>query len=114
MRFEITAPETDFTGDSAGATFVRGVAQVDGDTAAGRAQLNYFRSSGYGVRALDEEPAPAEPDEGDVEFDPAKHNLEDVLDYLASVADDEEETARVIDAERNGKARKTILERTAS
>ncbi|MFD6968376.1 hypothetical protein [Streptomyces sp. NPDC059949] len=114
MRYEITAPESTFTGDSAGATFVKGTAQVDSDTGAGRSQLNYFRSSGYGVRALDEEPAEHVPDEGDVDFDPAQHGVDDVLDYLTSVADDEEETDRVIDAERNGKARKTILERTAS
>ncbi|MFJ3834448.1 hypothetical protein ACIPY6_02905 [Streptomyces sp. NPDC090054] len=114
MRYEITAPVSGFTGDSAGASFVKGVALVDGDTAAGRAQLNYFRSSGYGVRTLDDVPAERVPDEGDVEFDPAQHGVDDVLDYLASVTDDEEETARVIEAERNGKARKTILERSTS
>lgn len=44
-------------------------------------------------------------DQGDL-FDPSLHTVADVLAYLDSV--DDTERARVIDAERAGKARKTI------
>ncbi|MFG2976296.1 hypothetical protein ACGFYY_25350 [Streptomyces sp. NPDC048331] len=113
MRYEITAPVSGFTGDSAGASFEQGTAHVGDDTPAGRARLAYFRSSGYGVRALDV-PATDEPDEGDVPFDPAQHNVDEVVEYLDSVVDDEEETMRVLLSEAEGKNRKTITERSAS
>ncbi|MFE6079977.1 hypothetical protein [Streptomyces virginiae] len=112
MRYEITAPESDFSGDSAGASFHQGSAQVDGDSPAGRAQLNYFRSSGYGVRALDEAPA-AEPEADDgALFDPGEHNVSDVLAHLAQADDDER--ARVLAAEEAGEARATILKKGAA
>ena len=45
-------------------------------------------------------------------FDPSAHGVDDVLEYLTSLGDSDEAKAeydRVIAAERDGKARKTIL-----
>jgi trigger factor len=42
-------------------------------------------------------------------FDPASAKVDDVLAYVANV--NEEEKARVIDAEKKGKNRKTLLEK---
>ena len=42
-------------------------------------------------------------------FDPASAKVDDVLAYVANVS--EEEKARVIDAEKKGKNRKTLLEK---
>ena len=47
------------------------------------------------------------PDAADV-FDPARHSVEDVKAYLAGA--DENERARVVDVERSGKARATLLD----
>lgn len=41
-------------------------------------------------------------------FDPSEHNAEDVVTYLASVGP--EERQRVLEVERAGKARKTVLD----
>lgn len=55
--------------------------------------------------------ATAEPDEGDDddgdEFDPAEHNVDDVLAYLADA--DDAERNRVLGDERAGKNRKGIV-----
>ncbi|MCX4540493.1 hypothetical protein [Streptomyces sp. NBC_01565] len=116
MKYRITAPEP-FSGGIAGVGFANGHGLADADK--DRRALAYFRQAGYVVEAVEEpapEPAPepVETDEGDVEFDPAQHNVDEVIDYLDSVADDEEETMRVLLAEAEGKNRKTITERSAS
>jgi hypothetical protein len=41
-------------------------------------------------------------------FDPAEHKAEEVVGYVAEAPEDEK--ARVIEAEKTGKARKTVLE----
>lgn len=46
-----------------------------------------------------------------ITFDPAEHNVGEVLDYLADAEPDE--VQRVLDAERDGKARKGVLDFTA-
>jgi hypothetical protein len=45
-------------------------------------------------------------------FDPSDHNIDDVQAYLANATD--EERARVLEAERAGKARKTLLDAPGS
>lgn len=45
--------------------------------------------------------------EQDHEFDPADHSVEEVKAYLEDA--NEEERQRVLEAEKNGKARKTLL-----
>lgn len=63
MRFRVTTPEEKFTGEVAGVSFAKGVAEVDGDEH--RDALRYFRSAGYAVEPVDEDPVepeqPAEP-----------------------------------------------------
>jgi hypothetical protein len=51
---------------------------------------------------------PQEPGPGD-EFDPAEHTVVQVVAYLAQA--DEQETARVLDAEAAGEKRKGLLDR---
>lgn len=46
------------------------------------------------------------PEEGKTAFDPDEHNVKDVVKYIGDHPDDAE---RVLDAERNGQARSTIL-----
>jgi hypothetical protein len=43
-----------------------------------------------------------------ISFDPAEHKAEEVVEHLASA--DEDEAARVLAAEKSGKARKTVLD----
>lgn len=47
------------------------------------------------------------PDAQDTEFDPAEHSVSEVKAYLEDA--DEEERQRVLEAERHGKARKSLL-----
>ncbi|MFJ6566229.1 hypothetical protein ACIQNU_02325 [Streptomyces sp. NPDC091292] len=128
-KYKIEAPVRSFSGDSVGVQFTKGTGYVTDDDKAGRAALEYFRRHGYGVAVsdglTDEERAqelvtgvptqrdpivPVEP------FDPAKHDAADVLAYLDSLLNDDTadlaEFDRVIAAERDGKARKTILARS--
>ncbi|MFI8104710.1 hypothetical protein [Streptomyces sp. NPDC086023] len=118
MRYRITAPEP-VSGGVCGVGFANGQAIADGDRH--RRALAYFRQAGYHVEPEDEAPAapaaevPETPavDEGDLPFDPSQHTVDEVGEYLTSVADDEEETMRVLLAEAEGKNRKTITERSA-
>lgn len=52
-----------------------------------------------------------EPEEEEEEgpFDPDEHTVDEVLDYLTSDDIEDDETERVLDAERKGKQRKGIL-----
>ncbi|MFJ6935695.1 hypothetical protein [Streptomyces sp. NPDC101132] len=117
MQYRISAPVTDFTGVSAGVNFTAGVAEIDVPDDAqhpyARA-LAYFRQAGYHVEPEVEAPAAPVQDEGDAPFDPGQHTVDEVIEYLDSVADDEDEVMRVLLAEADGKARKTITERNAS
>ncbi|MGW7498593.1 hypothetical protein ACWGKA_30485 [Streptomyces luteogriseus] len=63
-------------------------------------------SVGYGLGVQDGPP----PTGNGEEFDPSKHNQDDVLTYLDRT-DDGAERQRVIDAEASGKKRKAILAR---
>ncbi|MFE0036831.1 hypothetical protein [Streptomyces sp. NPDC059015] len=127
-KYQIEAPVRSFSGESVGVTFTKGTGYVDDSTKDGRAALEYFRRHGYGVTPTDgkteaerlqelvtgaptqrEPVTPAEP------FDPSEHDAPEVLAYLDSLGTDDSdavaERERVIAAERDGKARKTILAR---
>lgn len=53
---------------------------------------------------------PDDPEDEDEElYDPADHTVDEVLEYLTSEDITEEETARVLASEKDGKARKGIL-----
>jgi hypothetical protein len=127
-KYKIEAPVRSFSGDSVGVTFTKGTGFVDDSTKEGRAALEYFRRHDYGVALsdgkTDEEraqeivtgtPAQREPIVTDEQFDPSKHDASEVLAYLDSLGTDDADAVaefeRVIAAERDGKARKTILAR---
>lgn len=126
-KFRIEAPVRSFSGESVGVTFTKGTGYVDDSTKEGRAALEYFRRHGYGVAPADEKteeervqelvtgtPTQREPVvSNDVPFDPSKHDAPEVLAYLDSLGTDDSDAVaefdRVIAAERDGKARKTVL-----
>ncbi|MBP8532360.1 hypothetical protein [Streptomyces sp. MK37H] len=116
-QFTVTTPTKQFTGESAGVVFKDGVGHVDDSTKEGRAAIEYFRRRGYVLTREDAEETtgdgPQEPNgsSGDDElFDPGEHSADAVLAYLDTTTD-EDEIARVLEAEKNGKQRKTILAR---
>jgi hypothetical protein len=122
-QFTVTAPVAGFSGESAGVAFKDGVGRVNDNTKEGRAAIEYFRRRGYTLtpEGADEEPETAEqetPDEGDVPFDPSKHNVDEVMAYLDTLDRDtdkgDDEFVRVIAAERAGKDRKTITDKEAA
>ncbi|MFD7884088.1 hypothetical protein ACFV3N_16815 [Streptomyces bauhiniae] len=86
----------------------------DGITSPTEALINLGHGSapsvGFGMGVQTEPIIPAAP-----EYDPARHNQDDVLAYLDSLvgkdSDSDAEFARVIAAEREGKKRKAILAR---
>ncbi len=121
-QFTVTAPTHGFSGESAGVSFKDGVGQVNDSSKEGRAAIEYFRRRGYTLtpEGADEdgpEPStPLDPDDPGPElppFDPSEHDAADVIAYLDAHADDGDETARVLEAEKNGKARKTVLQKGA-
>jgi trigger factor len=75
---------------------------------------DYYRDKGW-AKVSDDTPTTVEAklqEEGDrflgvVVYDPSAHSVEDVQAYLADAP--EAEVTRVLQAERDGKARKTIL-----
>lgn len=124
----ITSPEPGFSGEVAGVIFAKGEATLD--AAVHVAALAYFRRRGYLVAEVESEqvgeasvvvepaaPEPVEPEstpehaptEPAEAFDPADHNVVDVVAYLADA--DEDERARVLAAEAAGEARATILKK---
>lgn len=118
-QFTVTAPEAGFSGESCGVSFKDGIGHVTDASKEGRAAIEYFRRRGY---TLTPEGAVEEPDaeQGDGEpdadaFDPSKHDAPEVNAYLDSLgADDSDAVAefdRVIEAEKSGKNRKTIVAR---
>ncbi|SDD41184.1 hypothetical protein [Auraticoccus monumenti] len=65
-----------------------------------------------GEHVLDEAPPRQDATE---QFNPAEHNVEAVVEYLAGLSDDDPaardaEVARVVEAEKAGKNRSTLLE----
>lgn len=80
--------------------FDKGVALVEGELRSGvRAFLD---RNGYTVEDVTVE------DEGP--FDPAKHNQDQVIEHLERDDIDDDERARVVSAEADGKARKGVRE----
>lgn len=115
-QFTVTAPMAGFSGESCGVTFTGGVGHVDDSSKEGRAAIEYFRRRGYTLTPEGSDEAQAHVQEGATPpaepFDPARHSADEVLAYLDSTTD-EDEIARVLDAEQHGKARKTILQKGA-
>ncbi|MFK0124890.1 hypothetical protein ACIQSP_16435 [Streptomyces nigra] len=104
------APADDITEEERVQELVTGVPTQREAVSSAEAMTNLGHGSapsvGYGLGVQDG-PTPT----GTVEeFDPSKHNQDDVLAYLDRT-DDEAERQRVIDAEANGKKRKAILAR---
>lgn len=118
-QYTVTAPEASFTGESAGVLFKDGTGRVTDASKEGRAAIEYFRRRGYRLIAegADEEPEggpdPVDVDDEDEVFDPSEHDAPEVIAYLDAHADDEDEVTRVLEAERNGEARKTVLQKGA-
>ncbi|MDV5145930.1 hypothetical protein R1T08_17360 [Streptomyces sp. SBC-4] len=112
--YNVTSPDEKFSGESCGVFFTEGAGVVSDETKSGRQAIEYFRRRGYGLVPVSSEDPSA--DEGPAEgraFDPAAHDAAEVIDHLDSLDTDDPEQAaefaRVIDAERAGKARKTVL-----
>jgi hypothetical protein len=113
-RYHVTAPDPGFSGESCGVVFTDGAAVVSDDTKEGRAAIEYFRRRGYVLDPAPDTASAAGRNEADELFDPAAHDAAEVIDYLNTLDEDPEvdaeaEFARVIAAERQGKARKTVL-----
>lgn len=87
--------------------FANGVAEVD-DLDPG--VQTYMLRKGYKVGAPGEIPEEDEQGGDVVLFDPSEHKVEEVLEYLATLDGDDEEVLRIRDAERAGKARRSVLE----
>ncbi|MFE0651344.1 hypothetical protein ACFVZH_22425 [Streptomyces sp. NPDC059534] len=115
--YTVESPRGDFTGESVGVHFHKGAGRVDDSTKEGRAAIEYFRRQGYILTAeTDEADEPVLEEEPETEiFDPADHDVADVLAYLDGLGSNDSdavaEAERVLAAERDGKARKTILAR---
>ncbi|MCX4575614.1 hypothetical protein OHB41_20960 [Streptomyces sp. NBC_01571] len=119
-RYTVEAPVRTFSGESVGVQFSKGTGHVDDSTKDGRAAIEYFRRQGYaltpeGGPEAEDNPQPPAAITPATEYDPSKHNQDEVLAYLDSLAnkdsDSDAEYDRVIAAERDGKARKSILAR---
>lgn len=121
--FTVTAPVVGYDGESCGVVFKDGIGRVTDATKESRAAIEYFRRRGYTLtpEGADEGPEPSNPlDPSDPgpelpPFDPSEHNADDVIAYLDSLMNedthDKGEFERVIAAERDGKNRKTIIEK---
>jgi hypothetical protein len=107
MRYEIRSPEGEFSGEVAGVAFSGGSATLDDGQRGAAAALAYFGRKGYSVKPVNP-PAAAESEPAGP-FDPGAHDVASVLAYLDAA--DDAESARVLAAEKAGKARKTILAR---
>lgn len=111
MATTITSPIKGFTGRSViGPTTVEfkdGTAEVDELSDGQRA---YLAARGYTVADEDEGQA-----EDESAFDPAKHNVDEVRAYLDGLDDSDPEAhdaevRRIVEAEKAGKNRTTLLE----
>ena len=99
----ITAPVKGFSGNVVGVDFKDGTGETDNT-----AQIQYFTRHGYTVEQ-------AEDLGGNELFDPAQHNVDEVLAHIAGIDDSDAEAhdaevVRVLEAERAGKDRKSIIE----
>ncbi|MER6515190.1 hypothetical protein ABT158_50955, partial [Nonomuraea sp. NPDC001636] len=81
----------------------------DDSTKDGRAAIEYFRRQGYALTPdAEDEPADEERQDGPQEpFDPAAHDVADVLAYLEDA--DLEEALRVLDAEATARKSRTTI-----
>ena len=113
MSTKITSPIEGFTDRSTFGPvtldFTDGVAEHDGDLSPGLKA--YLKNRGYKVGRA----STSAQEQGDGPFDPAKHNVKDVLAYLQDIPDDDAEAhdaevVRVVEAEKAGQARKSLLE----
>lgn len=114
--FTVTAPAAGFAGESCGVAFSNGAGRVNDSTKEGRAAIEYFRRRGYTLTPEGAADAPTEePLTPDGPFDPSKHDVGEVIAYLDSLGTDDSDAVaefdRIIAAEHDGKARKTILAR---
>jgi hypothetical protein len=66
MRYTITAPVENFTGEVAGVAFAHGTATVDTDRSGAANALGYFQRRGYTVAPV-ERPEPETPSEPESE-----------------------------------------------
>lgn len=102
MAYTIHSPAENFTGIT---EFGGGqIAFNDGEASVSELHPGvraYMEKHGYVIEEYSEGP-----------FDPADHGVRDVVAYLESVQeDDPEEFYRVYAAERDGKARKSVIEK---
>ncbi|MFI1701958.1 hypothetical protein ACH419_39260 [Streptomyces bobili] len=116
-QFTVIAPVPGYNGESCGVAFKDGVGHVTDEGKEGRAAIEYFRRRGYTlVGEGADEPQDGEQEGGGTPppspFDPSEHDAPEVVAYLDSTTDGDE-IARVLEAERNGKARKTVLQKGA-
>lgn len=109
MATTIKSPQEGYTGTTSFGPltldFKDGEASTDEKLSDGHKA--YFKAHGFkvsGSRAAAEKPAEDGP------FDPSKHDVKEVVAYLDQPNVDWEEIARVVSAEREGKARKGIVE----
>ncbi|MFF3843495.1 hypothetical protein [Streptomyces sp. NPDC001930] len=107
--YTVESPRRDFTGESVGVHFHKGTGNVDDSTKDGRAAIEYFRRQGYALTPdAEDEPADEERQDGPQEpFDPAAHDVADVLAYLEDA--DLEEALRVLDAEATARKSRTTI-----
>ncbi|MFH8717241.1 hypothetical protein [Streptomyces zaomyceticus] len=107
--YTVESPRRDFTGESVGVHFHKGTGRVDDSTKDGRAAIEYFRRQGYALTPeADDEPDVEEPQDYPQEpFDPAAHDVTDVLAYLEDA--DHDEALRVLDAEAAAKKPRTTI-----
>lgn len=102
MRYIITTPEPNFTGEVAGVAFAHGRAE---STDPAPRVLAYFLRKGYGVQPVDAHGEPVEPDDGSVEQEGASSPGAAPGPGTRQPLTDEEKAA--IDAEsKDGEARK--------
>lgn len=107
-KYKVTTPAPNHLGFVGGVAFANGQAVVDSDTHP--AEMRYFRQAGYSVEAVDEpEPSAVQVGAtGSEPYDPATHDMPNVLAYLDGAG--EVEARRVLEAEAAGKNRKGILD----
>ncbi|MFD2792579.1 hypothetical protein ACFS27_03360 [Promicromonospora vindobonensis] len=80
-------------------------------------RLAYYRRKGYVIETVEAEPEAdggGEPQGDPVPFDPAEHSVAEVTAYLDGLDDTDTEAhaaevTRVLEAERNGKNRSTLV-----
>lgn len=104
----IKAPVATFNGSVGGVQFANGEATTDN-----QAVIAYCEAAGYKVEVtVQADPAKTE-DDG--QFNPSKHNVDEIRAYVDGLDDSDPEKRnaeflRVVEAERAGKARKSFLD----